>query len=90
MKTVNKGYLAVILVGIVAIVLAGYYLFRSGAGDDVFNSGKTAPAAGKEKPSGDDAVFMPPFRLQSVQDGKLFESSELKGKVALISFFASW
>ncbi|MEW6518972.1 MAG: TlpA disulfide reductase family protein [Thermodesulfobacteriota bacterium] len=36
------------------------------------------------------AATMPHFALKSVTDGKTLDSSELQGKVMLITFFATW
>jgi len=36
------------------------------------------------------ATKMPPFALESVRDGKVIESSSFKGKVLLLTFFATW
>lgn len=36
------------------------------------------------------ATQMPAFSLESVRDGKVIESSSFKGKVLLLTFFATW
>jgi peroxiredoxin len=36
------------------------------------------------------ATQMPSFALESVRDGKIVESSSFKGKVLLLTFFATW
>jgi peroxiredoxin len=36
------------------------------------------------------ATPMPSFSLQNVKDGKIVNSQSLKGKVILLSFFATW
>ena len=36
------------------------------------------------------ATKMPSFALESVRDGKVIESSSFKGKVLLLTFFATW
>ncbi len=36
------------------------------------------------------ATKMPSFALESVEDGKVIESSSFKGKVLLLTFFATW
>jgi peroxiredoxin len=36
------------------------------------------------------ATKMPSFALESVRDGKIIESNTFKGKVLLLSFFATW
>ena len=36
------------------------------------------------------ATKMPSFALESVRDGKIIESSSFKGKVLLLTFFATW
>ncbi len=36
------------------------------------------------------ATKMPPFSLKSVSDGKVVNSSSFKGKVLLLTFFATW
>ncbi|MFT5697613.1 MAG: peroxiredoxin [Desulforhopalus sp.] len=36
------------------------------------------------------ATKMPSFSLESVRDGKTIESSSFKGKVLLLTFFATW
>lgn len=44
--------------------------------------------------SGNSVTFagtrMPAFSLESVQDGKIIDSSRFAGKVLLITFFATW
>ncbi len=36
------------------------------------------------------ATQMPTFALENVRDGKIVESSSFKGKVLLLTFFATW
>ena len=36
------------------------------------------------------ATQMPSFSLESVQEGKIIESSSFEGKVLLLTFFATW
>ncbi len=36
------------------------------------------------------ATKMPTFALENVRDGKIIESSAFKGKVLLLTFFATW